>query len=823
MKNISTLIFISLLFISDRSFCQFTAISNSPISSDGLESKGASWVDYDSDGDDDLFVTTSLHENLSRKNLLYKNNGDGTFSKITAGDLVNVEATGRNSTWADFNNDGLVDVFVANQHENFLYKNSGGGVFTKQLAIPTTELSTDSDHSGGVWGDYNGDGYVDLFLSNYKLNDDARNVLYLNNKDESFTQIPESNVVSTQAAGADPAWIDFDNNGTLDLFVPNYCAGNFLYSNQGNGNFSSVANHALLLSNCSVGSSWADYDNDGDFDVVIQNNVNQSNQFFENNGDGSFTEKFNAITAHTSSSAAWGDFDNDGFIDLVQVGGYPENKTYLYKNNGDGSFREVSDQQGITNTNYSWGVAWADYDKDGFLDFFIANSYAEPQFSPNDILYHNTPNGNGWINIKLKGSSSNHSAIGAVVKINAGGKWQFRTVQSKTGNNSQNSLNVHFGIGLEEKIDTLQVTWPNQGHQQLLNQSKNNFIEITEIDFPSAPIDLLSAPNEPFKVDLTWSDTSSIGSSFRLERSVDSTNFKVIVHEILAEQYTDEDVEGGFKYYYRVAKNTEGGFSPYSGIVEQFVRSQQTISFDAISDKEVLDQPFSLEADASSGLDVFFVISEGNDKISLDGNQISLLDTGRVTIGAFALQNELFLASDTIFNEFLILRSPQSVSFDAVPDKELSDQPFELMAESTSGLDVSFFIDEGQDMVSLSGAQVSIIDNGLIRIGAHALENQKYLPSDTVFQEFNVFVLLSIKGSKNHISVYPNPTDHSISISSQSGLSNHESLISIYSATGALVKSAPLKGTHSSIQLNDLKPGIYFLHIDNQVFRLLKK
>ncbi len=252
-------------------------------------------------------------------------------------------------------------------------------------------------------------------------------------------------MVSTNGAGQDPAWIDYDNNGTLDLFVPNYCASNFLYSNQANGTFNSVTNNTLLHSNCSVGSSWADYDNDGDFDVVIQNNVNQNNQFFENNGDGTFTEKFNAITTHSSSSGAWGDFDNDGFIDFVQVGSYPERRTYLYKNNGNKSFTDVSTQQGVTNANYSWGVAWADYDKDGFLDFFIANAYAESPFSPDDILYHNTSNGNGWINIKLKGSKSNHSAIGAIVKVKAGGKWQLRTVQSKTGNNSQNSLNVHFG------------------------------------------------------------------------------------------------------------------------------------------------------------------------------------------------------------------------------------------------------------------------------------------------------------------------------------------------------------------------------------------
>jgi hypothetical protein len=650
MKNISIIVFTPLLFVTISSFSQFNAISNSPVSNDGLESKGVSWVDYDNDGDDDLFVTTSGYNNLSRKNLLYKNNGDGTFSKMTSGDLVNIEATGRNSTWADFNNDGLIDVFVVNQHENFLYKNFGGGVFTKQLSIPSTSSSFDSDHSGAAWGDYNGDGYVDLFLSSYKLNDNARNVLYLNNKDGSFSQIPENNVVSTPGAGADPAWIDYDNNGTLDLFVPNYCASNFLYSNQNNGTFNSVTNNALLLSNCSVGSSWGDYDNDGDFDVVIQNNVNQNNQFFENNGDGTFTIKFNAITTHSSSSAAWGDFDNDGFIDFVQVGSYPERRTYLYKNNGDKSFTDVSTQQGVTNANYSWGVAWADYDKDGFLDFFIANSYAESPFSPNDILYHNTPNGNGWINIKLKGVTSNYSAIGAIVKIKAGGKWQYRTIQSKTGNNSENSLGIHFGIGSAEQIDSLQIAWPNQGYQEFLNQAKNKFIEITEINFPKTPT-IQTANNMLLgEVKVSWDDNSTNETGFRIERSKGSPNNFKFVSNVSANvsSFTDKNLLEGTTYYYRLASTINGGFSKYSNAISVVTKKKQTVSFQPIGVKFLDSPPFQLMATSSSGLPVTFKIMEGLDKVALKGSEITLLALGTSKIGAYQNGNDVYHSSDTV-------------------------------------------------------------------------------------------------------------------------------------------------------------------------------
>ncbi|MFZ1806027.1 MAG: FG-GAP-like repeat-containing protein [Cyclobacteriaceae bacterium] len=574
MENRAKLTFILLLFLSVPSLAQFTAITGSPVSAEELESYGVAWVDYDNDGDDDLFVTISTNMAKPRKNVLYNNNGDGTFTKILTGDLVNDEGTTRNSRWADYNNDGLIDVFVTDQLETTLYKNTGAGVLTKQLSVLTTDISFNGDHSGAAWGDYNGDGNVDLFLSSNQLNDEARNILYMNNNDGSFTKLSADDIVSTRGSSSDPSWIDYDNDGMLDLFIPNYCSENYLYANQGNGSFIRVINNDLLLYNCSVGSSWADYDNDGDFDVLIQNNANQNNQFFENNGDGSFTQKINELTSHTSTSAAWGDFDNDGYIDLVQVGSYPERETYLYMNKGDKSFVDVSNEYGISNANYSWGVAWADYDKDGFLDFFVANAHSDP-LSPLDILYHNTPNENGWINIKLKGVNFNSSAIGAVVKINTDEKWQTRTVQSMTGNNSQNSLNVHFGLGAAEKVNSVIISWPGNGHQEILNQAKNKFIEITELNFPEAP-SMLEVDNEDLhQVKLTWTDNADNETGFRIERSIgNANNFNVLkTVSVDINTYNDIDLLEGTTYYYRVASTIEGGFSVYSNVQHVEIKS----------------------------------------------------------------------------------------------------------------------------------------------------------------------------------------------------------------------------------------------------------
>lgn len=211
---------IALLLVTQFSFAQFTRIASQPLVTDGRDSNGVSWVDYDDDGDDDIFVAmASSPENTSSKDALYRNNGDGTFTAITTSAIVTQDGTGRNSTWADYDNDGLADVFVTDQIETFLYKNEGGGNFTKITSIPTTALSFDSDHQGGAWGDYNGDGFLDLFVASYKLTDNARNILYTNNGDGTFTQVPDTIVVTNQGYSADPSWIDYDQKErSISLF-----------------------------------------------------------------------------------------------------------------------------------------------------------------------------------------------------------------------------------------------------------------------------------------------------------------------------------------------------------------------------------------------------------------------------------------------------------------------------------------------------------------------------------------------------------------------------------------------------------------------------
>ena len=555
---------VSLVHVS---LAQFTKVTSQPPVSDGLNSSGAAWVDYDNDGDDDLFVTTHASpESAVSKDVLYRNNGDGTFTTVTGSALVSEDGTGRNATWADYDNDGSIDVFISNQIETFLYKNEGGEKFTKVTALPTMPLSFDSDHQGGAWGDYNADGFLDLFVGSYQLSDNARNFLFKNNGDGTFTMEPATNIVCAKGYSTDPSWIDYDQNGTLDLFVPNYGGTpNFLYTNLGDGSFAKVAdNHLVAVSIASVGSSWADYDSDGDFDVLVATNVNASNFFFENTGDGTFSIKSGMFGSTLSSAAAWADFDNDGHIDVMLAGGDGD-KTYLFRNNGDKTFSDVSAAEGITNLSYSNAVASADYDRDGSVDFFIATSHGNSR-PADDILYHNTPNGNHWISVKAVGTITNRDAIGASVRVNTGDRWQARAIQSKTGPNAQNSLLAHFGLGQSTTVDRIVVEWPGKGFTEIVNTNADQFITITETtSFPAPPEQVVASADIPGQIEVSWTDNASDETGFRIERSKGDASFIVIGEaESNVTSFTDKTIARGNTYTYRVAAKTNGGFSTYS-------------------------------------------------------------------------------------------------------------------------------------------------------------------------------------------------------------------------------------------------------------------
>jgi len=439
----------------------FTRVLTGEIANDLHDSFSNCWGDFDNDGDQDLFVTTS---SAGQSNLLYFNNGNGTFTKITEGDIVVDEGRSYSCTAGDYDNDGDLDIFVANSdgQNNFLYSNNGNGTFTRILNGAV--VNDGGDSQGCSWGDYDNDGDLDIFVAN---GSDQNNFLYSNNGNGTFTKITAGIIVNDAGNSKGCSWADYDNDGDVDLFIANF-GDNFLYANNGNGTFTKVTEGEIVTDGGkSQGGSWGDYDNDGDLDLFVANRTNVC-FFYSNNGNGTFTRitTGDIVTdLYNSRGSSWGDYDNDGDLDLFVCNASDLNNV-LYSNNNNGTFNKIVF---LNDGGISEGCSWCDYDKDGDLDLFVCNGENQT-----DYLYKNNGNANKWINIKCIGTTSNASAIGTKVKvkatINLHSVWQLNEISGMTGGGygGQNSLNAEFGLGTATNIEQIRVEWPS-GNVQILD------------------------------------------------------------------------------------------------------------------------------------------------------------------------------------------------------------------------------------------------------------------------------------------------------------------------------------------------------------------
>ena len=444
-----------------------------PWNIDSTDSWSAVWMDYNNDGWEDIFVTD---KSGTQPGILYKNSGDGTFKKVMAGAITNDKAMSVSSVWADVNNDGYLDAVIINDSRkpNMLYLNDGNGNLIKNSNSGISD-SIGFFHSG-AWVDYNNDGLLDFFSENYmsyRFNELLRQM-----PDGKFSRIPftEFYNISNNAIGA--SWADYDNDGYQDVFMPQGDEHkNKLYRNLGNGKFEEIINSPPVNEGgTSVASCWGDYDNDGFLDLFVSNASNNCNFLYHNDGNGNFTKITNSPVVSDTGHAhgcSWVDVDNDGYLDLYVSDGAGVQRLYI--NNKHGNFvRQLSDTIVSVLPN-SFSHAWADYDKDGYLDLFVASHGKEQNY-----LFHNNQKGNNWINIKLVGTVSNKSAIGTRIKIKAGGIWQMREVNSQTGFCSQNSLRQHFGLGQATIIDSIIISWPSGIKQYFTKIYADQFITFTE-------------------------------------------------------------------------------------------------------------------------------------------------------------------------------------------------------------------------------------------------------------------------------------------------------------------------------------------------------
>jgi enediyne biosynthesis protein E4 len=486
-KQILTATTLAIFAFSISAFAQqFTRITAGPLVNSLGDSRSVNWVDINNDGLLDCMITNG--PSGGQNNSLFLNSGGGSFTLLAADTICNDNKPSDGATWADYDNDGYVDCFVANwynQH-NMMYRNSGTTSF---LQITTGAPVTNNGYSETAsWGDYDNDGLLDLYVTNsFGL---KKNFLYHNDGNGVFTRIITGPAVTDQYQSRCVNWTDMDSDGDLDLFVTN--EGNEaenIYRNDGAGIFTPVTTGILVndLGN-TMSSSWADYDNDGDLDVFLANDQ-QNNGLYRNDGNFLFT-KISADTVSLSGGnsfcGAWSDTDNDGDLDLFVTNAFWTSQkqiAFYYLNNGNGTFTREGTSVLATDSSWSYGCAFGDYDNDGFEDLAVAtvrfNSLDEP-----DFLYHNNGNANHWLTIYAQGVNTNKSAIGTKIRIKAtiNGQpvWQMREISAQHGYCGQNDFRAHFGLGDATIIDSIIVEWLGTVTEVYTAINVDQFITITE-------------------------------------------------------------------------------------------------------------------------------------------------------------------------------------------------------------------------------------------------------------------------------------------------------------------------------------------------------
>lgn len=453
----------------------FTQLTQSPAAAAPGDSRSVHVVDIDMDGFDDLYITNG--PSGGAPDFMYFNNGLGILNPFLGGAPVQASLSSVGATVADADNNGQNDIFLTTWYgqDNQLYLRGALGQYN------TLSFLGGSYSEAAAWGDYNNDGLLDLYVSNSAGN--LRNKLYINQGDLGFPPpfllldpVDAGDATDDQAPSRGVSWIDYDNDGDLDIFVCNEeNMPNALYRNNGDGTFTRIleAGDLFALDRGSMSASWGDINNDGRPDLFIANAgyfQPQANQMFINNGDGTFTAHSGPwdTDGGCSYSSSFADYDCDGDLDLVVTNGFCGGQivNFLYLNDGQGNFTKDETSIPDLNTPCSFGAAWGDLNHDGYPDLVIATCRNTAQSPlPVNLLWRNDGNGNNWLKVRTIGVYSNAGGVGARLRlktvINGQAVRQMRDISAQTGYCSQNSLTAHFGLGDAEQADSLIIEWPS--------------------------------------------------------------------------------------------------------------------------------------------------------------------------------------------------------------------------------------------------------------------------------------------------------------------------------------------------------------------------
>ena len=486
---------------------------------------GVCVFDYDGDGLMDIyFVTGTWTQNVSSNegrdlrgklsNKLYHNNGDGTFTDVT--EKAGVGGNGVFSSGcsaADYDNDGHIDLYVLTYGRNILYHNNGDGTFTdvskkSGLDDPRWSLSA-------TWFDYNNDGYLDVFVSNYLQYDDGKfrdfypaagypgplsyspepSALYRNNGDGTFTEVTKEAGVFKPGRAMSATVSDFRNVGLLDIFETNDAMENNYFENTGKGTFIEKApEYGIAYGEngqgvSSMGPVVGDVNRDGLLDIFIPN-LNYCILFVQDrlNGQLNFSDR-TAVTGLSQALgqyAGWGavmfDYDNDGWLDIFTTHGdahheYVQENT-LMRNKGDGTFEDVSDRSGqhFKEKYVGRGAAWGDFDNDGNIDLVISNLNDRPILLRND----GGDKLNNWLTVdaKLQFPTGTRDAIGARVTVTTGSLKQVEDLIPSRGYMSQGDPRLHFGLGKAQAADSVEIRWPDGTVEKMEKVKANQFLKL---------------------------------------------------------------------------------------------------------------------------------------------------------------------------------------------------------------------------------------------------------------------------------------------------------------------------------------------------------
>jgi enediyne biosynthesis protein E4 len=492
---------------------------------------GCAFFDYDNDGWMDIYLVNSgscdfYNPNPPLSNALYRNNRDGTFTDVTKQAGVPGNAYGMGVAAGDYDGDGFADLYVTQYSRGILYHNNGDGTFTD--VTEKAGVTTPGWGTSAVWFDYDNDGRLDLFVCRFVDFDKSKNQfcgnlktgdrwycvprvynpmpcwLFHNNGDGTFTDVSkESGIAGPPAKAWGVVAADINNDGYMDLFVANDTVANFLFANRGKGKFeeiglmSGVGFSSYGRARSGMGVDAADYDQDGWIDLFVANVDQEMFSLYHNNKDESFRDVAipTGIGNATKLMSGWGlkffDYDNDGELDLLLCNGHPDDKIdgrvdnvkylepmLLFHNTGNG-LKNVSSESGpvFSQPLAARGMALGDFDNNGSVDVLIAINNGAPI-----LLRNNAGTLNHWLGLRLVGKKSNPDAVGATLTYQAGDLKRMRTKVGGGSYLSSHDPRIVLGLAKHEKIDWLEIKWPQPSGlvQRITDLPVNRYITIVE-------------------------------------------------------------------------------------------------------------------------------------------------------------------------------------------------------------------------------------------------------------------------------------------------------------------------------------------------------